>query len=649
MEADTRDISENSKITFLAKAKENFSKAMENIKTTQNPDVVASAFVDCVLRTDNPPFEKKIRYYTSLIEKYQHSPLVEHWYEVVGSLHLYDSKNVQAALKDYEYLIANYKDSEHYPVYLFVAAQIKSEISSPPLSLYRTIAGDFPDSEFAAGALLKMAEIYYSTSQYKEANQLYQKLLSDYYYTDNANFAQENIGNIYLSSNELDKAIQVYSDQIKNLPLNDFVLRKQKVTDKTINSIFYLGKTYFLKEDWPNARKNLSIYLKINDDQYFENEAYMLLGDAYYAINDIQSAIDSYSHVNPKDTLLYTESLTKQANCQFDLKNYSEAAGSYKLLLNIVSTPEIMAKYIVALIRNGHRKQAGNFINVFEKQYKKEKNHLARFDFELGENLRQNKNYNDAVKYFKKVKKKYKNSDYADNADYHESLTYIILNKQKEALEILTNFSSKYPNSDQTGAVLNTLGGIYFRSEKYESAVISFKSSLKKNLSYGLRRQVLSNLIKTYKYVNFWDAALALSRDYIKDYPDAEDVIDKKITISQAYVNLNQFDRAVELLRQARIEADSEKEPEIQFYIGEAYLRAGQYESAIAEFVKIPLLSRKTKLQWEASALYYSGQAYEKLGRITEAIRMYQEIVKRPGIDLILKKDAKKRIDQIKG
>jgi tetratricopeptide (TPR) repeat protein len=273
---------------------------------------------------------------------------------------------------------------------------------------------------------------------------------------------------------------------------------------------------------------------------------------------------------------------------------------------------------------------------------------LASFQFALGAYYRTNKNFNNSVKYFNRVINKYSKSSYIDNAEYHLALTYLTLNKQNEALAILTQFPKKYPESENLGAVLNTLGGIYFRSEKYESAITSFRNAMDKPLTALQRQQVMSNLIKAYSFVNFWDAALGLAHEYVNTYPYAEDIIDKKILMSRAYVALNQVDKAVELLKETRLIADSEREPEIQFYIGDAYFRSGQYEYAIAEYVKIPLLSRKTKLQWEASALYYSGQSYEKLGRIDEAIRMYDEIVKRPGIDLILKKDAQKRINQIK-
>ena len=115
--------------------------------------------------------------------------------------------------------------------------------------------------------------------------------------------------------------------------------------------------------------------------------------------------------------------------------------------------------------------------------------------------------------------------------------------------------------------------------------------------------------------------------------------------IGTCLTNLNRYSEAVDYLKKVKFETTTEQEPEVQFYIGEAYFNAGRYEEAIGEFVKIPLLSKKTKLQWEASALYYSGQAYEKLARVDDAVRMYKEIVERPGILLELKREAQRRID----
>ena len=160
--------------------------------------------------------------------------------------------------------------------------------------------------------------------------------------------------------------------------------------------------------------------------------------------------------------------------------------------------------------------------------------------------------------------------------------------------------------------------------------------------------QALASLISTYKSLQLWDGALQNAREYVQKFPNADDVVDQKITIGIALNRLNRFSEAVDYLKDLKFSVNSDQEPEIQFYIGEAYFNGGQYEQAINEFVKIPLLSQKTKLQWEASALYFAGQSYEKLGRTNEAVRMYQEIIDRPGIQLELKRQARKLIDNIK-
>jgi len=645
--AQLKENSNSQKTSDLTKAKEYFSQAMENIKTSSMPDEVATELVECGILLDNPTKQKQINYYSALVKNYPQSGLQENWHKKLAEIY-YSKSDYSLAKKEYELLQNAYKSSENYPVYLFFLAKIKQMNGQLVMDDYRVIAGDYPDSEYAAESLFKLAEIYFSNAQFKEAGVLYDKLISEYFYTDFSTLAKQNIADTYIAEQKYDKAINYYQNELAKIPLDDEVLRNQVASDAKINAVFKLGKAYFNTKDWQNARTNLSSYLKLSNDKMFSSEAYLLLGDTYYNFNDVESAINSYGKVQKDDVTNYKNALQKKGNCQFELKKYDSATESFGTLIKIDDSPENYSKFIVSQIKSGKISAADKSIKTFKNKYSKQNNYLAAFEFEKGEYLRINKNYNDAVKKFKKVKKSYKNSDYVDDAAYHEALVYITLNKQQEALDILSKFAKTYKSSDKKGAVFNTLGGIYFRSEKYESAILSFKNAIESPVDKNLRKQILSNLIKTYTYVSFWDAALALSREYINEYPDADDIIDKKITISQAYVNLNQFDRAVELLRQARLSADTEKEPEIQFYIGEAYLRAGQYENAIAEFVKIPLLSRKTKLQWEASALYYSGQAYEKLGKINEAIRMYEEIVKRPGIDLILKKDAKKRIEQIK-
>jgi tetratricopeptide (TPR) repeat protein len=395
------------------------------------------------------------------------------------------------------------------------------------------------------------------------------------------------------------------------------------------------------------------LYLRTSAEGRFIDQTRLALGEFYYNNNQDFAALDHFRRVSDSDTSLYIKALAYVASIDFRRGNYAKAGESYQKIRALTTgtskSVEAFAQLITSEIREGRLSQAETHIKEFRKAHKNVDDYLAKFTIELGEYWRLNKKYSKATNYFSTVKRKYSKTNYADDADYLLALTNITLNKTEDALKVLSNFPSKYPKSDRLPAVYNTLGTIYFRSEKYDAAIATFKKALDLNDDSGMEQQIMSNLIKAYTMTGFWDAAQGLSRSYVENYPFAEDVIDKKILIAQAFINLNQFQNGVEYLKKIKIEADSEREPEIQFYIGEALLKAGQYENAIAEFVKIPLLSKKTKLQWEASALYYAGQAYEKLGRIKDAIRMYQEIVSRPGIDLILKKDASKRIKQIEG
>ena len=645
-------ISTKEKDSYLAKAKESLSAAMENLNSASEPDLVSWEFVNLGISVDKPAIEKQNGYFRMLVTKYPASKYREDWYAAIASLGEKNDSTLVNSLAQYKILIEQFKSSPKYPDYLYKYAELNEKIgNSVTGEEYRIVASSYPSSSYAASAMFRLAYLSEKDNRYNDANMLYDHLIKEYYYTDIAQQGIERRADVYLYSGQYQKAVDSYNEEISSLPADDIVLNSGLITTSGAVLYYKLGMAYYNLENWSLAREFITNYLISSPNSALSDQANYLLGDIYLALNDPNSAIMSFQKVSSDNTDLYSKSKKKTGDIYFSSGNYPLAAEAYFALAGLYAgTPEeagTHARGIISQIRAGKVSEADKEISRFEKKFKDQTSQLAAFEFEMGEYYRINANFNQAVKKFERVIKSYAKTEYSDDAEYSLALTYITQNKQKEALDLLTGFTKKYPESDKLGAVFNTLGSIYFRSEKYESAMTSFKRALDRTNEPGLRQQVMSNLIKAYTFVNFWDAALALARDYIEAYPYADDIVDKKILIGRAYVSLNQIDRAVEVLKETRLLADSEREPEIQFYIGDSYFRSGQYENAIAEFVKIPLLSRKTKLQWEASALYYAGQSYEKLGRIEEAVRMYQEIVKRPGIDIVLKKDAQKRIDQI--
>jgi TolA-binding protein len=650
--AEEENVNEKQKSEYLTLAKKNLGKAMENLTTASNADVIAWHFVSLGIEADNSTRQKQIGYYETLVKQYPDSPIREHWYARLGELYSEKPEDVTSALKYYTMLSEQFRNSAQFPTYLYERSILNLQIEkAKSIEDFKVIAGSYPYSPPAANALYNLGFVWELEGSYSQASQLYTKILNEYYYTDLADKANLRLGDCYLNSGKSAEAISLFSTLLNPVEAEDVVLSREVVSEDQSMLTFKLARAYYDHQELNLARKHLVNYLANNPQGTYSGEANFLLGEIYLAINDPLSAVNSYSNVSKENDQLYPQAQRKVADIYFEEKKYEKAAENYKNLGTVIAEEsdkaDILAKQIVSYIRSGNKSLADKWMSIFNKNYKSEINLRAYFQFEFGNYYRSAKKYNQAVKYFKNVKSDYSKSSYVDDAEYYLALTYIAVNRHEDALKILTEFPEKYPNSDNLGAVMNTLGGIYFRSEKYESAISSFKSAMEKPLKADLRKQVMSNLIKAYTFVNFWDAALALAREYVETYPDAEDVIDKKILIGRAYVYLNQVDLAVDLLKEVRLIADSEREPEIQFYIGEAYFQTGQYENAIAEYVKIPLLSRKTKLQWEASALYYSGQAYEKLGRIEDAKRMYAEIVKRPGIDIVLKKEAQKRIKEI--
>jgi len=637
---------------YLRKAWENFKKAVENQATCSAPDEAYWLMIESSVSIDTIPVVQEKKYIETLIQKYPESSLLEEWYENLAYNTAFDSNFTSDSRKYFDILITGYKTSDKYPSYLYQYARlIEEQEPQRAQEFYRIIAADHPYVNEAAQALNQLAASYEAAQQFAEANQLYRKLISFYYYSDLADEARLKIGEIYYKSGDFENSIKENLRQSQSPFIGDLVLSREFLRPDISQNVLLLARSYKAKDLSRQALYYYKLFLNIAPSDPNREQAILDCGEIYAKNNQKSMALDYFKAITNTNPDLYLRSRMYMANLQFENNEYNKAAQTYNELLKLSKgIPEeknVYGRYIIALLRDGNLNESKQHIEIYRNKFPKDEIYPAQFVLELGNLYRSQKQFDKALKSYEEVKKKYKTSEYNDDADYFSAITLITLNKNEEAFKILSNFSTNYPKSDRLPEALNTFGNLYFRAEKYDAAISMFKNAIKLTNDRVLEANIMSNLIKTYTLTSFWDAAQGMAREYVEKFPDAEDKIDKKIVIAQAYINLNQFQNAIEYLRKIKLESDSEREPEIQYYIGEALLKSGQYEDAIAEFVKIPLMSKKTKLQWEASALYYSGQSYEKLGRIPDAIRMYEEIVKRPGIDAILKKEAQKRIEQI--
>ncbi len=638
-----------------AKGLEAFKQAMNYVNHVKHPDSLAYAFISESIEVENIPVGKRIEFWEFFVNSNPDSYLAEKASYLLANLY-FDTGKVDSAIVKLEKLKQSsdllLAGRAYYLMGMIYYDQKKYEQSGVVLKDFLLNISKHP---LRANAFGLLAKIFEKEADYEVAAQFWARLRQDYDYSPAAIAAKTRIPEVYLIAGEYDDAIRYTKSALREINNDDLLLRKLQVIPEP-EFYFYNGKANYHLKDYRTARKVLLTYLLNPSGGKNQDEALMLLADISLAEGDPDAALLHLQIVvKSESSSFFLQATAEMADIYLEQDEYAAAQKLYaKLLAKQADSDEAIqyqAKEMICMINLGNFKSYESRKTAFRKKYKKHSdysNYMASFEFELGKYHYQKQNYDAAIKRFEGVTRNYKKSDYADDADYYMALTYTTLNKVEKAMDILSRFAEKYPNSSLKSNIYVSLGNLYYRAEKRELAVGSFQKAVETASTPETRKLALSNLILIYRDLGLWDGVLTQARMYVEEFPKAADLIDKKIIMGSAMIQLNRYSEAVDFLTNLKFEANSEQEPEIQFYIGEAYFNAGQYENAIREFVKIPLLSKQTKLQWEASALYYSAQAYEKMGRKSDAIRMYQEILDRPGILVELKKEAQKRIDRLK-
>ena len=506
----------------------------------------------------------------------------------------------------------------------------------------------YPKGFFSADVLYENGMLSAREDKPLIAATSFEQLRTKYFYSNRATECVGVLAESYQKTNQFDKAIALYRQQLDRLssPL-------QTNSKGRLQIVFQLGRTYDAAHDTTNARKE---YLDlVNEDGHSADasEAYARLA-AFEKQNGRNDASIQYfeKSVAAKRTAASTAEL---ASLYFANNDYQKAIDEYETLAELNDADSSMIRsgkmnVIIALYRSGKEKDVDHKIEEFLRAYGSTKADLAEFEFEKAMALYREEEPDRALAILKTFPSKYDSTETLPQACFWIGKILETKELPDSALKQYDLVMRTFPRSAILPKVYLALGNIYFFKENYDEAVKYYRLVVDKpDLSPDILPFAMSNLIEAYKELALYDGALEPTRSFIEKYPNDESILDKKVDLGVLYQKLGYYDQAIVQLQALLETTNKDFESEIRDYLGESYFDKGEYQQAILEFLKVPyLITKKTKIDWTPNSYYMSAQSYEKMGKFDQALNMYQQIIDKPGIDPAFKTAAQKEINRVK-
>jgi tetratricopeptide (TPR) repeat protein len=643
----------NSYPSYLDSAKSIYYKLCNNDKS--NFYSVEPCFNLIKLDSELAPLEK-FRRYKKLIHDFPENNIMDKIYYQIGMSSI-EADSIESALMYFKQFLIQFGEGPYLEEVHFRTGKIYMENKQYDKadSIFTEYEKVFPEGQYKAEVFFYKANLAIKSGEYEEALSRLEKISIQYFYSQWADSSLKLLGKLYLISGTYNQALNFYKSAIEEDSIRNVAV-SMGLIDKWLSKrkIFLLGlaDSYFQLKQFKNAKELYLKYGRENSHYKDNRQIYYNLariaakeGNLIRAINYLEDIVEEF----PSDSIHQEIGIYL-----FETSQYDKAISSFQDALKYISDEEsklLLNKYIIiSFLREDDILKADTKIKNLKKFFNRNslyQEYMAEILLEKGLALIRDKEFDSAIELYENIIQRFKNTSFLPQAEFEIGRVYLITNKIEKALKILTTMPDRYPDHPILAKVYVNLGDHYYRSQQFENALTVFKTVINGNFDDNEIPVAMRYLIKVYDSIRMWDAALLIIRDYINRFPNAEDVLQKQVQIGIFYMNLKDYLHAIEYFRELKIDADSDTETEIQYWIGKCYYNLGQFENAIFEFLKVKYISKPTKLPWAATALFEAGQLYLKIDKPIQAKKLFKQVVLSEGSTSDLGRIARKKIDDI--
>ena len=407
------------------------------------------------------------------------------------------------AAKEYINVYIKYADSDWGPKAGGKIEDIKTKLSKLGKELKfdtKGREGKISENEY------KQADNLFRQKKFAEAAESYTALLNQYPQVAEAPRMIKNMAQCYRELN----------DPLMVRMLAEYLGERFSGNKEAGKAMVQLGKGYFDKKDFSTYIEISELYIKYFPKHQYAGATLFTMsnlakkqGDLLGAADYLKQIIDNY----PKDKL-YPRALSSGAWALLEAKQYEDAASAF-------------TKYI-AVANPGYEK--------------------ARAQYFLGDSLQKSTNwigalkaYNSLVKWLEPKDSPYhtstevrmKNNKLLETASFLRGYAFTKIGNTEgqkksarvKAVEHLTEFMQKYPESKLAPKAMSTLGAIKLAQDDFDGAEKMFSELAKKYKDSAEGKSAQYSLIKAAAEIEKWDVAKKAFQDMLSNkaaYGDRE-------------------------------------------------------------------------------------------------------------------------------
>ncbi|WP_375802362.1 tetratricopeptide repeat protein [Salinibacter sp.] len=453
------------------------------------------------------------------------------------------------------------------------------------LDLYRTFSNLRSEGRLAAEAQYEIGLLLYQKERYEKAADAFQAAIESSLPPARLGKASLWLGNAYLASGRLDRALKAYNQAIE-----------QDAAGESVKAEVRFQKAW-------------SLY---RDQRYSEAaSAFASLAEAY------------------PETSRGRKALFWGADSYYQQDNYARARALLRRYLK--KTPEDAqtagAHYALAWTHFKQRRFEGaarrfrRFLNAYDGAADTDIPYRQDARLRLADCYFALKRYEDAIAAYKRVDGK--GNDYAL---YQAGKALYYSDQPSAALETLRRFVERYPNSPWRPDALYRIADIHFQQQNYEAARAGYRQLLNEYPDHERAPDALYALGDAHYNAGQMSKAVQTYRRVLERYPESSTASDAASGLFFALNAAGQQDRAPALIDSIAASAPgSNLAARLRFQRARAAYQSGQSKRALKLFREFVRTSSMASLVPEA--YYYLGLLYADLDRYTEAKNYLRQLV----------------------